>query len=186
MDYNVIEKKHKTLIDIAIKYENEIKDSEHDINHMYDVVENTKIILDRLEEKVNIEACIIGAYWHDVGRTIVQVGHEEMSTNMLKKEMIKLNYDNEFIVLCCEAIINHKWNKIPNTIEGWVVKDADKLGFISLGRWKSCIDNKQNLDSIMESLPNLKNKILHFDVSKEIYEEKIVELVRFLHNVIFK
>ena len=48
------------------------------------------------------------------------------------------------------AIENHKWDMIPKTNEGLVVKDADKLAWIGKGRWETC-----------ELLRNLGIKIKH-------------------------
>ena len=53
---------------------------------------------------------------------------------MLKKEMITLNYNIETIDLCYKAIEFHKWNMKPTTIEGLLLKDADKLAWIGNGR----------------------------------------------------
>ena len=45
MESNIIEEKYKKLIDVAKRYMSTINDREHDINHMNDVVEYTKKIL---------------------------------------------------------------------------------------------------------------------------------------------
>ena len=100
---------------------------------------------------------------------------------MLKKEMIESGYDNQFINECYLAIENHKWNMQPKTNEGLIVKDADKLGWIGIGRWQSCMKNNQNLDEIIKLLPRLKKEILYFKESKDIYDNDIVNLVRFLY-----
>lgn len=185
MNFKEIEEKHKTLIEIAKEKMNAIEDKEHDINHINDVVNNIKRILENIDTEVNAEACIIAAYWHDVGRTETGVGHEKLSTTMLSKEMKKLNYDNNFIETCTKAIEFHKWNMTPTTIEGWVVKDADKLAWIGIGRWNSCIKNNQRLDTILELLPNLRNNILHFDYTRKMYDEEIIKIVKILYSRIY-
>ena len=63
-----IENKHQAIIDIAKNYMSSIKDNEHNINHMIDVVNYTKELLELISEDVDKEVCIISAYWHDVGR----------------------------------------------------------------------------------------------------------------------
>ena len=70
----------------------------------------------------------------------------------------------------------------PETIEGLIVKDADKLAWIGIGRWKSCIQNNQRLDTIVELLPKLRNEILYFDESKRIYDEDIIKLIKLLYK----
>ena len=45
IDFTKIEKKHNILIEIAEEYMKSIKDYEHNINHMSDVVSYTKELL---------------------------------------------------------------------------------------------------------------------------------------------
>ena len=76
--------------------------------------------------------------------------------------MEKLGYDESFIDKCYQAVVYHKWNMEPKTLEGKIVKDADKIGFIGLNRWKSCIESNTSLDNIMELLPRLRDEFLYF------------------------
>ncbi len=180
-----IEIKHKKIIDVAKNYMNMIKDNEHDINHMYDVVNYTKELLGCMDDNIDKEVCIISAYWHDVGRIKSEIGHEQLSAEMLKEELKNQYYNDAFIDKCYQAIENHKWNMHPTTKEGLLIKDADKLAWLGRGRWLSCLKTKQKLDSLMELLPKLKLEILYFDESKKIYDRDIVNLVRLLYSEIF-
>ena len=110
LNFLEIEQKHNKLIQIARKHMETICDFEHNVKHMNDVVNYTKELLNSINEEVNADVCIISAYWHDVGRIKANKGHEKISSEMLKEEMIKLNYDNELIDKCYKAIENHKWN----------------------------------------------------------------------------
>ena len=177
-----IELKYEKLITKAKEYMKTINDYEHDINHMYDVVNYTKELINTIKLDINKEVCIISAYWHDVGRTKQNEGHEVLSAEMLKEQMIELGYDNKLINECYVAIENHKWNMVPKTLEGLIVKDADKLAWIGMGRWKSCLTNKQDLNEIIKLLPRLKQEILYFDESKNIYDRDIVKLVELLYQ----
>ncbi len=185
MTFEKIENKHKSIIEIAKKYMNSINDKEHDINHMEDVVNYTKELLEKIELDIDKEVCIISAYWHDVGRCKDSGMHEKISAEMLKEELEKNKYDNEFISKCYQAIENHKWNMNPKTVEGLLIKDADKLSWIGPKRWLNCIENKQNLDEIVKLLPRLKKEFLHFEESKKIYDRDIVNLVGILYKEMF-
>ena len=185
MDFEQIENKHKNIIDIAKSYMIKIKDNEHDINHMNDVVKYTKELLSKVDDDLDKEVCVIAAYWHDVGRIKINVGHEKISAEMLKEYLEKNSYNSEFILKCYKAIENHKWNMTPQTKEGLIVKDADKLAWIGSGRWNSCLKNKQRLDSIIELLPRLRSEILYFNESKKIYDRDIVNLIKVLYKNIF-
>ena len=180
--FELIEEKHKILISKAKEYMASINDKMHDINHMYDVVFYTKKLLEILNLDVDKEVCIISAYFHDVGRIKLNEGHEKLSADMLKEEMEKLGYDEIFIDKCYQAIIYHKWSMEPKTLEGKIVKDADKIGFIGLNRWKACIESKTDLDNIIELLPRLRNEFLYFTESKNIYDEEILKLLEYLYR----
>ena len=186
IDFLKIEQDYSKLLQTAKEYMKNIKDFEHNINHMNDVVFYTKELLNNLNidvnTDVNTDVCIISAYWHDVGRINTDEGHEKLSAEMLKEEMKKLNYDDDLIKECYKAIENHKWNMQPQTIEGLVLKDADKLAWLGFGRWMECLNNHQKLDSIIDLLPKLRNEILYFDESKKIYDRYIIELVKLLYN----
>ena len=177
-----IEDKYRELIDISIKYMTNIEDNEHNINHINDVVRYTKELINAINIDINKDVCIISAYWHDVGRFQTDIGHEKLSAEMLKKYMMNMNYDNEFIHNCYQAIEKHKWNMTPLTNEGLILKDADKLAFLGKGRWKACLENDQNLDSIIDLLPKLRNEILYFEESRKIYDREIVELLKLLYK----
>lgn len=185
-NYKQIETKYKDLIEIAKNYMQQINDFEHNISHMNDVVLYTKKLLEVLTIDVNYEVCLISAYWHDVGRCKVNIGHESLSANMLKKEMTKLNYSSELITACCEAIKTHKWDMMPTTIEGLILKDADKLAWLGEQRWQECLSHNYHLDEIIKLLPNLRNEILYFTESKNIYDEEIVNLLKVLYNNLYK
>lgn len=185
-NYIEIENKYKDLINKAKELISNIKDYEHNINHTLDVVEYTKELIDKLNIDIDVDICIISAYWHDVGRIKKDQGHELISALMLKDEMLKGNYDLEFIDKCYNAIINHKWNMQPETNEGLIIKDADKLAFLGKKRWIECLNHNYELNSIIKLLPKLKNEILFFKESKEIYDRLIIELVEILYKKIYK
>lgn len=182
--YLEIEKKHETLIKIAIEKMKLSKDAKHNLVHILDVVEYTKEILET-ESKANKEVCIIAAYWHDVGRLQKGEGHELISANELKTEMEKQNYSTMFIEDCYKAIYKHSWKEEPETLEGIIVRDADKIDFVGINRWKECIKNDCRFGKILELLPTLRKDILKLKISKEIFDREIGKLVAFLHNNIY-
>lgn len=181
-DIDKIVNKHKLLIDKSKIYMLEIEDFEHDTNHINDVISNITLLMEELNISFDYEVCIIATYWHDVGRIYQSDGHEKKSSEMLKEYMQELNYDNDFTEKCINAILYHKWNMTPTTIEGWILKDADKLAWIGIGRWTNCLNNNHKLDIIISLLPKLRNEILYFEESKKLYDKMIIELLKFLYN----
>ena len=180
---NEVKEKYKLLLNRAEIIMRFIDDPEHNIIHMNEVIGFTVDLLNNLDNNnIDSEVCIIAAYWHDTGRSIQTQGHEQVSAKMLKEEMLKLNYENDFIQKCYDAIEFHKWNMSPKTVEGWIVKDADKLAWIGTRRWKECMNNKKTLNSIIDLLPNLRNEILHFEYSKELYDKQIIKLLNLIYD----
>lgn len=182
-NYEEIEEKHKDLIEKAIKKMNLVKDPKHSLSHVLQVVEYTKEILENVN--ADSEVCIISAYWHDVGRIEKNKGHALISANLLKEEMRRLAYDENFIDKCYKAIYKHSWNEKPETLEGDIIRDADKIDFVGIDRWKKAVEMKKRFTKIIENMPILRNDILQLQISKKIYDREIVQLVKYLHDVTF-
>ncbi len=119
------------------------------------------------------------------GRTIKKEGHALLSADMIREEMQKLNYDKEIINQCYLAIYKHSWYDMPETLEGLIVRDADKIDFVGIGRWKQCIEANNKLNSIIELLPKLRNDLLMLESSRNIYDKEVTELIKYLHEIIF-
>lgn len=177
--YEEIYTKNKNLIDIAIE---KIKVCENDplhfIGHTIDVVNYVKELLEKVP--ANKEVCIISAYWHDVGRSVCDKGHEEESGRILKEEMTKLGYSNEMIEQCYLAVVNHRRKCDPPTIEGKIIRDADKIAYIGKNRWQRCItEDPSAIDEIVEIyLPILKDEILKLEYSKELFDRDVNSYVK--------
>lgn len=177
--YEEIYNKNKKLIDTAIeKLKTCENDPLHFIGHTIDVVDYVKELLEEIP--ANKEICIIAAYWHDVGRSVTDKGHEEESGRILKGEMTKLGYSNEMIKQCCSAVVNHKRKCIPPTIEGKIVRDADKIAYIGRNRWKRCIEEDPGaLDEIIEVyLPILREEILRLECSKKLFDRDMNSYIK--------
>ena len=176
-----IEKKHKKIINRALQILSNSSDCEHGLPHTLDVVCYTKKLIDMLDCKFDKEVCLVSAYWHDVGRVFSNKDHEALSAKMLSQELSKMGYEQIFIENCYNAIIHHRWNQSPQTIEGKIVRDADKIAFVGLNRWKECLNNNKNLDSIIQLLPHLRNQLLYFTESRMIYDEEIIKVLELLY-----
>lgn len=179
--------KYEDIIEVAKNYLLQISDDcEHNIHHTEDVVEFCELICRALPNEIEYdkECVMVSAWWHDVGRLTMDDGHERLSASMLKNALIEGGHSPQFAEKCYKAVESHKWNMTPTTTEGLILKDADKLGWIGLGRWSECIDGKQKLTQIIKLLPKLRNEILHFEQSKNIYDQQVLNLINFLHNKI--
>lgn len=180
-----IEQSNKELLQKAVEIMKTVPDFKHSLSHMESVVQYTKEILETVEE-ANKEVCLISAYWHDVGRKIQNEGHAKISADMLQEEMKNLEYDDELIRKCYLAIYKHGWKEEPETLEGIIIRDADKIDFVGIGRWKECIETNCSFHKILELLPRMRKDLLKLEISKKIFDREIAKLVVYLHDVIFK
>lgn len=178
MNINEIEGKYKGLINKALEIMEDLDDPVHGIEHMRGVVDNTITLLNNQNE-ADKEVCILSAYWHDVGRKYGKEGHELKSAEMLKQELMSLNYDNDFIEKCYKAIYKHGEKTIPDTLEGIIVRDADKLDDFGIKRWKECINRNVRTPRI---ILGLKDKLI-LDYSKRLYNEIVEEWLEFLREI---
>lgn len=158
-----------------------IEDPAHNLIHVKSVVKSAKKIARKYIE-VDIDLIETAAWWHDVGRIHLDQGHEKISAEMLSKYLANLKFEKEICKKAYESVAFHKWSMQPKTIEGEIVRDADKLDFISISRWKSCLKNNEikTLKDISILLPKLRNEILHLEISKEIYDKKIIKFKKFI------
>lgn len=63
----------------------------------------------------------------------------------------RLNYVKELLKEIPATVVNHKRKCIPPTIEGKIVRDADKIAYIGKNRWKRCMEEEpEALDEIIE------------------------------------
>ena len=181
MNIEIIENKYRKLIDKALAIMTELNDPVHGLEHMKGVVGNTILLLEKVSD-ADKEVCLLAAYWHDVGRVCGKPGHGLKSAQMLKEELKTLEYDAEFIEKCYKAIYKHDETDIPDTLEGIVIKDADKIDYLGVKRWKECINRNVRTPRIDQ---NPKSKLL-LDCSKTIYDKKAKEWLSYLESVVMK
>ena len=191
IDREQIEVKYKDIIQAAIDIMSSIDDPEHGLGHIYDVVDNIVRIIERLpddaentDSELDAEMCVVCAYWHDVGRRHKGAGHEVLSAEMLVEVLIDKGFDENYIEKCKESIVNHKWDASkPETFEGVILREADKLAFIGARRWKECLEKGYKLVDIVRLLPSLRNEILRLEITRQLYDIDIVESFKNLYSL---
>lgn len=182
MDLEKIIQKHYKIINISKDYMNSILDAKHNLSHIKDVFENVTKILQLNTYNADIDCVVISIFWHDVGRIKVNKGHEKVSAEMLKEQLLKHGYSIEFAKKCYDAIIFHNWQDAPISIEGKILRDADKLAFLGLNRWEQCLNNNIDMQDIIDLLPILKPKLLMLEESKILYDSVLVNFIKFIYE----
>jgi len=109
-------------------------DAAHDFEHIMRVYKNAKKICK--SEKVNPKLVLCAALLHDI---VSFPKSDKRSKTSSKKSSIlaakilkKYNFSKNEIQIICNAILDHSFskNKIPQTIEGKILQDADRLDAI--------------------------------------------------------
>jgi len=125
---------------------NEVKkrmenDSAHDFEHTMRVYKNAQKICKK--EKANEKLVLSAALLHDIVSYPKSDKRSKTSSiesaKKSQKILEKLNFSKEEITIISGAILDHSYsqNKIPKTIEGKILQDADRLdalGAIGIAR----------------------------------------------------
>lgn len=87
-----------------------------------------------------------------------------------------------------EAIRFHKSTANPVTIEGKIIRDADKLDIFSVVRWQKCIDagwTEEYKVDFERALANLSRYpgIFTYDYTKELYRQRLPEFLTFSESI---
>jgi len=116
-------------------------DPAHDFDHIMRVYKNAKKICN--EEKVNPKLVLSAALLHDIVSYPKSDKRSKLSSirsaELSKKILKKYAFSDEEIQIISDAIRDHSFsqNKIPQTIEGKILQDADRLdalGAIGIAR----------------------------------------------------
>ena len=106
-------------------------DSAHDFEHTMRVYKNAQKICKK--EKANEKLVLSAALLHDIVSYPKSDKRSKTSSiesaKKSKKILEKLNFSKEEITIISGAILDHSFsqNKIPKTIEGKILQDADRL-----------------------------------------------------------
>jgi uncharacterized protein len=116
-------------------------DPAHDFEHVMRVYNNAKKI--SKQEKANQKLVLSAALLHDIVSYPKSSKHSKFSSidSAKKSKLILKKYDFtvEEIIIVFDAIVDHSFsqNKIPQTLEGKILQDADRLdalGSIGIAR----------------------------------------------------
>jgi uncharacterized protein len=126
-------------MDVVNLLKNEVRgltdnDSAHDFAHIMRVYKNAQMICKK--ERVNKKLVLCAVLLHDIVSYPKSDKRSKLSSIQSaaksKKILKKFNFDNEEIQIISDAIRDHSFsqNKIPSTIVGKILQDADRLDAI--------------------------------------------------------
>ncbi len=159
------------------------KDVLHDLSHSKRVAENAKLIARSLDYKDPdfLELC---AYWHDVARIEGKEPHEEAGAIMARDDLLNRGADQNLSNMAYEAIRFHKSTASPVTIEGKIIRDADKLDVFFTVRWEKCIRagwNDYYADELKKTMDNLSKYpgIFAHEFTRKLYAARLPKFLEF-------
>ena len=109
-------------------------DAAHDFEHIMRVYRNTKKICK--SEEANPKLVLCAALLHDIVSFPKSDKRSKTSSKkssiLAEKILKKYNFSKNEIQIICNAILDHSFskNKVPKTIEGKILQDADRLDAI--------------------------------------------------------
>jgi HD superfamily phosphohydrolase YqeK len=171
----------------AKSYYDGVQDIIHDLSHTDRVFENAKDIAKSLGYK-DIDFLEVCVYWHDVARTQGIEPHEEAGAAMARDDLLARGASQDDAKRAYEAIRFHKSTANPITIEGKIVRDADKLEIFTVGRWQACADagwNKEYSDDLKKTIENIGKypDAFSYNYTKQQFAERLPKFQAFYESV---
>lgn len=126
----------------------------------------------------------LAAWWHDSGR-LYDPDHEAISARLAVESLERLAVEKATRDAVFQAIEHHRWSMTPQTLAGEVLRDGDKLDWVSATRWRLLIERKRwgKLAEFADSLAEIRGEILHLNVSRTIFDEMVADLKHFAESV---
>lgn len=163
------------------------RDPAHDHFHHKEVWDTCKKIIRAEQLKLDLDALMIAAFWHDV--TVVEnprgLGAEDLKLTVifLMKVLREQRFDKKSIAIIKDATAHHEFGDAPKSVEGKVLQDADKLEILSrkrLLRWYDAAkDDDEELTYFRASLratakwiPMMRDRF-HFAYSKKLFDRRL-------------
>jgi HD superfamily phosphodiesterase len=160
----------------------------HDWQHSERVAVNALLLADELgfEDKDFLELC---ALWHDAARTQgITIGHEEEGALMAQADLLSRGVSVDEAARAYEAIRHHKGSSNPTSIEGKIIRDADKLDIFTVARWQKCaeagwiedyVDDLRKAVAAHGKYPDA----FTYDYTKQQFEKRLPEFLSYYDSI---
>lgn len=159
----------------------------HDLKHSERVGELAKEVASSLgyEDTDFLELC---AYWHDTARTKGIEPHEEAGAVLARDDLLARGATDEEANKAYEGIRFHKSSANPTTIEGKIIRDADKLDVFTVERWQACAKagwKKEYTDDLKKTVETMGKypDVFTFDFSKELFKKRAEEFLTYYNSI---
>jgi uncharacterized protein len=155
-----------------------IKDMEanlasHDPNHVERVKKLAILIAER--EGADLKIIEKAAELHDIARN--RENHAAEGAKLAKKLLISEGFERDFAEKVADCIESHSFSsgKVPESLEGWILSDADKLDAMgAIGVARAFFYSREQNKGIEEAIKHFEEKllklydVLHTETAKQI------------------
>ncbi len=177
----------KVTQEAQVRLKEEPFDEAHDHAHHAAVVKNCRGIVQDENLKLDMQALLIAAWWHDYKRD-----NEEENDKILTQTMKNAGFDEEFTNIVLNIKNSHSFGNGQETLEQEVLFDADKLEYASVSRMKKVEEavktGKMSQDiqnryrkAFLERLPTVLST-LHFESSRVEIRRRLEEVKEYATN----
>ena len=107
---------------------------------------------------------------------------------MAEKDLVQHDVDQEIAERVYTAIRFHKSSLSPTTIEGKIIRDADKLDIFTVARWNKCAKagwTKEYADDLRKTVASHDKYpgAFNYDFTKEQFEKRLPSFLRYFELV---
>lgn len=168
-----------------------MRDPAHNTHHMREVVGLAERLCDSMPS-ADRNVVKVAATWHDAGRLYEKDSHEKLGAEMARDDLIGRGAPPDFARKVYDAIVNHGRDMTPETLEGKIVRDADKLDYLGFHKWADPVESKLRLETssledrhqLIEGIPVLRDEILLLEPSRLIFDEMFPEFMRNMASIV--
>ncbi len=162
----------KSIVELGLEFVKDFFEGEasgHDYFHTLRVFKNTQMLLNHLPE-ADKEICLLGAILHDVDDEKISPETHENKDNA-RAFLNKNNYPHDKVDFICKIIgeVSFSEGITPDSIEGKIVQDADRLdaiGAIGIARTFAYGGNKGRQIYNPDIKPDLTKSKQEYKISK--------------------
>ena len=157
---------------------------DHNFGYIKDVSAFANQIVDLIKKSnpdvyINKEILNLCVNIHDVGRIVQSHNHEEIGGDIIYNILKYNGFDEKICAECKQIVSEHAWTTKPTTIEAKILKDADKLGYIGINRWKDCDEHNFLSNGLISRLNILRDNLI-LQESKIVFDEEFPKFKEFL------
>lgn len=160
----------------------------HDWQHSERVAGNALVLADELgyEDKDFLKLC---ALWHDAARTQgFTIGHEEEGALMAQSDLLARGVSADIAARAYETIRHHKSSSSPTSIEGKIIRDADKLDIFTVARWQKCAEagwTEEYVDDLRRTVAahGKYPDAFTYEYTKQQFEKRLPEFLDYYDSI---